>query len=347
MSNSEPWWKPEQFAQKRKALEARAKILSTIRDYFAREAFVEVDTPALQRSPCMEPHLHAFATELHTPHGEKQAFYLATSPEFACKKLLVAGMQRIYQLSHMYRNAESSSRHHPEFMLLEWYRVKAGYDDLMNDCEKLLQLSCAVTGRSVCAYNDMHCDVTKPARRLTVADAFFEYADMDILATMDDLIKPSPQKIMQDAKRIAVRYAADDHWDDVALRIIGEKIEPYLGKDVPCFLTDYPLPLAALARAKPSDNRVAERFELYVCGLELANAFVELTDPVIQRARFEADMALRRERYGSDYPIDEEFLAALTFGMPQAAGIALGVDRLVMLATGVNHINDILWAPIE
>jgi len=163
---------------------------------------------------------------------------------------------------------------------------------------------------------------------------------------MDDAQHPTAEKIMAEAKRIGVRVADDDAWDDVVLRIIGEKIEPHLGRDVPCFLIDYPLPLASLARAKPSDGRLAERFELYVCGLELANGFVELTDAKIQRQRFVDDMALRKARYGSDYPIDEDFLKALEFGMPQAAGIALGVDRLVMLATGAAHIDDVLWAPV-
>lgn len=340
------WWRPERFAVKRAHLEARAKILSALRGYFAQEGFVEVDTPALQRSPCMEPHLHAFKTELQTPHGETEDFYLATSPEFTCKKLLVAGMERIYQLSHMYRNAEHSSRHHPEFMLLEWYRVNADYDALMDDCEAILKAVCAVTQRTHCDYNGMNCDIMKKATRITVADAFLKYAGVDVLASMDHPQHPSATKIFEEAKRIGVRTAQDDTWDDVVLRIIGEKIEPHLGQDAPCFLTDYPLPLAALARAKPGNERVAERFELYVCGLELANAFVELTDAGIQRGRFEADMKLRKLRYGSDYPIDEEFLQALAHGMPQAAGIALGVDRLVMLATGAQHIDDVLWAPI-
>lgn len=340
------WWQPQQFLKKRANLESRAKILSVIRGYFDGDGFIEVDTPALQPSPCMEPHLHAFKTELKTPHGDSYPYYLITSPEFACKKLLVAGMQRIYQLSHMYRNTEHSSRHHPEFMLLEWYRVGAGYDALMHDCEALLKNACAVTGRTMCEYNGMRCDITKPAQRLSVVDAFFKYADIDVLATMDDIQHPSATKIMAEAQRIGVRCADDDAWDDVVLRIIGEKIEPHLGQDAPCFLMDYPLPLASLARAKPSDGRVAERFELYVCGLELANAFVELTDPVIQRQRFVADMALRKARYGADYPIDEDFLRALEFGMPQSAGIALGVDRLVMLATGAADINDVLWAPV-
>lgn len=340
------WWQPEQFAKKRATLEARAKILQSLRDYFAKEDFVEVDTPALQRSPCMEPHLHAFKTELQNPHGDTHPFYLATSPEFTCKKLLVAGMERIYQLSHMYRNAESSSRHHPEFMLLEWYRVGGDYDALMDDCAAILKAACAVTQRTHCDYNGMSCDIMQTPTRITVAEAFFKYADIDVLATMDDAHHPTATNIMAEAKRIGVRTAPDDNWDDVVLRIIGEKIEPHLGKDAPCFLTDYPLPLAALARAKPSNGRVAERFELYVCGLELANAFVELTDAGIQRSRFDADMALRQQRYGNAYPIDEEFLAALEYGMPQAAGIALGVDRLVMLATGAQHIDDVLWASV-
>jgi elongation factor P--(R)-beta-lysine ligase len=330
------WWRPDRFAKKRETLEARAKIFAALRGYFARVDFIEVDTPALHGHVAMEPHLTPFATDFVSPHGDKQTLYLVTSPEINCKKLLVAGMPRIYQLSHVFRNAEMSRRHHPEFTLLEWYRVGAGYDELMHDCEQILRASFAVTGKT----HFKNCNITQDAERLTVVDAFLRYADMDILATLNDT-----QKIMDEARRIGVRTAHDDHWDDVALRILGEKIEPHLGFDRPCFLMDYPLPLAALARAKPSDSRVAERFELYVCGLELANAFVELTDAKVQRARFEADMKLRELRYGKTYPIDDDFLNALEHGMPEAAGIAMGVDRLVMLATGAEHIDDVVWVP--
>jgi lysyl-tRNA synthetase class 2 len=340
------WWRPDRFAKKRNNLEARAKIFRAIRSYFDGQGFFEVDTPALQISPGLEPHLTAFETRYVTPHGDSHTLYLATSPEFSCKKLLVAGMERIYQLSHVFRNAEGSSRHHPEFTLLEWYRVGAGYDELMQDCEQLLKAAGAVTCKTIVSYNGIACDMTKPAERLSVQDAFKRFVDIDLLGTIDDPHDPKPERLRVLAHAIGIRTHEDDRWDDIALRILGEKIEPYLGKDRPCFLMDYPLCMAALSRPKPTDGRVAERFELYVSGLELANAFVELTDPKIQRARFEADMDLKQQIYGTRYPIDEDFLKALEHGMPDAAGIALGVDRLVMLAAGTENIDDVVWAPV-
>lgn len=307
---------------------------------------MEVDTPALQISPGVEPHLGSFETDYVTPRGKKQRLHLCTSPEFSCKKLLVAGMEKIYQLSHVFRNREGGSRHHPEFTMLEWYRVGAGYEALMADCAALLRTASAVTGQRHADFNHVSCDLEAEAEILSVAEAFRRYARIDLLATVDDPLNPSPQKLAEEARRIDVYTADDDRWDDIALRILGERIEPYLGRGRPTFLTDYPLCMAALARPKPDAPHLAERFELYVCGLELANAFVELTDARVQRARFEADAALKKERYGEVAVIDEDFLVALAHGMPQAAGIALGVDRLVMLVTGAQHIEDVLWLPV-
>jgi elongation factor P--(R)-beta-lysine ligase len=337
-------WRPDRFLKQRKNLETRAKILAAMRGYFAAQDFIEVDTPALQVAPGADPHIHAFKTEYDLPHGGARPLYLHTSPEFACKKLLAAGFERIYQLAHVFRNKEGSSRHHPEFMLLEWYRAGAGYEELMEDCMALLRASLKLAGKNKFSYGGMAC-AADTFDVLSVAEAFKCIAGMDILATVDNPQNPSVTKLAEQAKNLGIRVAADDRWEDVALRIIGEKIEPHLGKIKPCFLTDYPLCMAALARAKPGDGRVAERFELYVCGMELANAFVELTDATIQRERLMADSALKKSLYGSELPLDEEFLAALG-NMPEAAGIALGVDRLVMLATGTEDIRDVLWLPV-
>lgn len=332
------------FAKKRANLETRARIFAALRGYFDAQDFVEVDTPALQISPGLEPHLHAFATDYLLPHGGAKKFYLHTSPEFACKKLLAAGMERIYQLAHVFRNKEGSRLHSPEFMLLEWYRVGAGYKELMEDCMEVLRAALDAAGREKFVYGKVTCRAGE-AETLTVQEAFDSFAGIDLLGTVDDPENPAPQKLAKEATRIGVRVAEGDRWDDIALRILGERIEPHLGQAQPCFLTDYPLCMAALARAKTADPRVAERFELYVCGIELANAFVELNDAKIQRARFEADMVLKEKLYGERYPLDEEFLQALT-KMPDAAGIALGVDRLVMLAVGAENISDVLWQSV-
>lgn len=341
------WWHPEQFAKRRAHLEARAKIFAAIRGYFTQEGFVEVDTPALQHTPSPDPHLSAFETDYRTPQGETKKLYLCTSPELTCKKLLVAGMEKIYQLAHVFRNGEDSHRHHPEFTLLEWYRVGADYDALMCDCTALLAAVAAITGRADVLFNAIPCHLDASPVALTVVEAFQRYAGIDLMKTIDDDKNPAPEKLALAAKKIGVRTADDDRWDDIALRIMAERIEPFLGKDAPCFLTDYPLCMAALAKARPDNPRLAMRFELYVCGLELANAFVELTDAAEQRARLMADQVLKQQRYGKALPADEDFLRALDYGMPEAAGIALGVDRLVMLAVGADDIRDVLWAPAD
>lgn len=342
-----PWWRPDRFLRKQKHLLFRAEMMKLTRAFFDEQRFTEVDTPMLQFSPCMEPHLFAFGTDYVTPRGETHRLYLGTSPEFQCKKLLVAGMERIYQLSHVFRNREGSSRHHPEFALLEWYRVGAGYDELMKDCEGLMRRMAEMRGKPTCHYNQKPCDLTRAPERLTVADAFARFCSIDLLATMEGAFDaPNPARIMAEAKKRGVHVAADDTWDDVVLRILGEKIEPHLGVGAPTFLMDYPISMAALSKPHASDARLAQRFELYVAGLELANAFVELTDPKIQRVRFEADMALRKARYGEAYPVEEDFLAALEHGLPDCAGIALGFDRLVMLGAGTDNIDDVLWAPV-
>jgi lysyl-tRNA synthetase class 2 len=341
-----PWWHPERFARQRGHLEARARIIAAIRSFFAEACFLEVETPALQVSPGIEPHLMAFATELVTPTGERQVRHLHTSPEFAMKKLLVAGLPRIFQLAHVFRNGERGAMHHPEFTMLEWYRAGASYRDLMTDCETLLRRSLSASGATRFAWHGRASDPNQPWQRISVADAFAQYCGIDLLATTPDPRQPSLERLASAAQSIGIAAHPGDDWEDLFFRLFLERIEPQLGSPVPTILYDYPISLAALSRAKPEDPRLAERFELYVCGLELANAFGELTDVAVQRARFEADRAKKRALYGYDYPQDEDFLAALAHGMPDSAGIALGIDRLVMLATGAEDIADILWAPV-
>ncbi len=320
-----------------------------MRAYFDAQDFAEVETPALQISPGNEVHLQAFRTELLDPHGgAAQTMYLHTSPEFAMKKLLVAGEPRIFQLAHAYRNGERSSRHHPEFIMLEWYRAHADTRDLMQDCVALVR-ACALAARSDRApftANGMTCDPFADWETLSVPEAFRRYADIDLLATAPDPLAPDTALLAAEARRIGLRVAEDDRWDDVFFRVMMEKIEPYLGKDHPMFLCDYPVSMAALARPKPEDPRLAERFELYIAGYEIANAFGELTDANEQRRRFQADMDLKEQIYGERFPIDADFMAALDHGMPPSAGIALGLDRLVMLCAGAERIEDILWAPV-
>ncbi len=343
-----PWWRPDRLAARRPNLEARAAIAEAARRVFAAMGFLEVDTPALQVSPGMEPHLRAFATELEGGDpAERRRLYLHTSPEFAMKKLLTGGLERIFQLSHVFRNGERSTTHHPEFTMLEWYRVGAGYHELIEDCRRLLVAAAeAVPGRDGLAWNGGSADPRKEWQVLTVAEAFARHAGVDLLATAPDPATPDIALLAEQARPLGIAARDGDRWDDLFFRIFLEQIEPKLGIGAPTILTDYPVSMAALSRPKPDDPRLAERFEIYVCGLELANAFGELTDPAVQRARFEADRVLKRRLYGTEVPIDEDFLAALEHGLPECAGIALGFDRLVMLATGAEHIEDVLWAPV-
>jgi lysyl-tRNA synthetase class 2 len=336
-----PWWDPAGFAARRPFLEARARIVKDLRRWFDAHGFVEVDTPALQVSPGLEPHLKAFATWLETPEGEKRPRYLHTSPEFAMKKLLVAGMERIYQLGHVFRNAEGAGTHSPEFTMAEWYRTGAPYTALMADCAALMRAAADAVGTREFRFRGLVCDPFRPYEVLTVPDAFQRHCGIDLLATEERV-----ERLSAAAAPIGISAHDGDSWEDLFFRIMLARIEPHLGVGAPTMLADYPVSMAALSRPKPEDPRLAERFELYACGVELANGFGELTDATVQRARFEADMALKARLYGERYPIDEDFLAALERGLPPASGIALGVDRLVMLATHAPSIEAVLWAPV-
>ena len=342
-----PSWMPGRYAARRPALLGRAAIARALRGWFAREGLVEVETPALQVSPGLEPHLEAFATELKAPGARAGAtLRLHTSPEFAMKKLIVAGERDIFQLARVFRNGERSATHHPEFTMLEWYRGGADYRALMEDCASILALAADATGRARFSWSGIECDPRATPERLSVQDAFLRHAGIDLLATAPDPRAPDAAALAAEAARIGVRCARDDRWDDVFFRVFLERIEPRLGSGRATLLHDYPVSMAALSRASDADPRVAERVELYACGLELANGFSELVDAAEQRRRFEADMDLKQRIHGERYPIDEDFLAALAHGMPDCAGMALGFDRLAMLACGAARIEDVLWLPV-
>jgi len=342
-----PWWRPDRLAARQANLAARGRILGAVRRFFEAAGYMEVDTPALQVSPGLEPHLKAFATTLHDPRdANEHRRFLQTSPEFTMKKLLAGGLPRIWQLAHAYRDGERSATHQPEFAMLEWYRTGATYRDLMDECEGLLRAAQTAAGTEALRWNGHSADAGLPFRRLTLAEAFTEYTGIDLLATVPDPAAPDAAALGEAALGIGIAPHPGDDWETLFFRIFLERIEPRLGLGAPTIVYDYPISMAALSRSKADDPRLAERFELYVCGLELANAFGELTDPAEQRRRFEADQSRKEALYGETYPIDPDFLAALEHGMPECAGIALGFDRLVMLATGASHIEQVLWAPV-
>jgi lysyl-tRNA synthetase class 2 len=344
MSNS-PWWRPDIHADRRPFLTARGRIKAAIRNHLEADGFTEIEAAALQVSPGNEAHLHAFETRLVGPDGASAPFYLHTSPEFAAKKLLAAGETRIFDFARVWRNRERGPLHHPEFTLLEWYRADEPYEALMVDCALLLALAAEGAGSKTLRWKGLECDPLQTPERLTLAEAFDRFGGIDLLATVTADGRTDREALAAGARAAGVRVADDDLWPDIFSKTLVQLVEPTLGVGRATILCEYPIVEAALARPKASDPRVAERFELYACGVELANAFGELTDPAVQRARFEAEMAEKARVYGERYPIDEAFLEALTH-MPQASGAALGFDRLVMLASGAEHIEQVIWSPV-
>jgi lysyl-tRNA synthetase class 2 len=337
-----PFWAPDRHADRRLLLLARNRIVAALRRYFAEEGFVEVDAAILQISPGNEAHLHGFATELIGPDGATARRYLHTSPEFAMKKLLAAGERKIVDFARVFRNRERGPLHAPEFTMVEWYRAEQSYEAVMADAAALLAGAAKSAGTSRLIWRDRTADPFAEPERLTVAAAFDRFAHIDLLSTVEGEVDRGRLAEMATAK--GIRVAADDSWSDIFSRVLVEKIEPNLGLGRPTILYEYPAIEAALARHMPGDPRVAERFELYACGVELANGFGELTDPAEQRRRFAAEMDEKARVHGLRYPLDEDFLAALA-AMPEASGVALGLDRLVMLATGAPHIDLVQWTP--
>jgi lysyl-tRNA synthetase class 2 len=336
------WFSTDRHRDRRPFLLARNKITAAIRSWFTEREFVEVQCASLQISPGNEAHLHGFATDLIQPDGSRERRYLHTSPEFACKKLLAAGETRIFDFARVYRNRERTPTHSPEFTMLEWYRAKESYETVIADTIALLRLAAETAGTRIFTWRGRDINPLAEPEWLTVADAFRRYANVNLLRTLevgasasrDDLAAQSP-----------VPVAADDSWSDIFSRILVEKVEPNLGMSGPVVLYEYPSIEAALARTCARDSRVAERFELYACGIELANGFGELTDPAEQRRRFELEMQEKERIYGERDPIDEELLEALLV-MPPASGVALGFDRLVMLAAGATRVDQVLWTPV-
>jgi len=290
------------LARKRQRLEERARIVQTIRAFFVDRGYLEVETP--HRIPGNAPEGYIDAE----PSGD---WFLHTSPELCMKRLLAAGYERIFQISRCWRSGERGSRHLPEYTMLEWYRSGADYTVLMEECEALLG---ALLPAGRLDWGGASVDLAPPWERLTVREAFVRHGSL----SLDEAL-------------------AAGRFDE----IVALEIEPNLGRPRPVFLTEYPSSLAALARKKPGDPTVAERFELYIAGMELANAFSELTDPIEQRQRFEREEAHRRDAGKPPYPSPEKFLRELE-NMPDAAGIALGVDRLVMLLTGAGSIGEVV-----
>ncbi len=339
-----PFWHPARHADRRAFLLARGRIKAELRAWFDGQGFIEVEPGCLVVSPGNEAHLHAFATERIGPDLSRTQLYLHTSPEFAMKKLLAAGEEKIFAFAPCFRNREQGALHASEFTMLEWYRTGASYDVMMADCMHLFATAAATAGARWVSYGGQTCDPRAPPERLSVAAAVSRYAGIDLLATVTEAGNDRA-RLADAADAAGIKVGRDYTWADIFARILTERVEPQLGVGRATLLCDYPASEAALAQRSAADPRVAERFELYVCGVEIANGFSELTDAQVQRANLEAEMQLKQERYGERYPIDEAFLSALDH-MPPAAGCALGFDRLVMLASGAERIEQVVWTPL-
>lgn len=330
---------------------ARSAILTALRTWFGQNGFVEVDTPALQVSPGVEAHLRAFATTLEEPFGlGARPMFLHTSPEYAMKKLLAAGVPRLFQIGHVWRNEARSPIHHPEFTMIEWYAADEDQDALLAQCADLVRAALAAVpndlSRGCLTFGAQSADPAGPFERVTMAEAYLRYAGIDLLATLRVDGSPDHGALRAACRTKGITAADGDTWEDMFFRIFVDRIEMHLGIGRPTLLVDWPAPLAALARLDPEDPRIAQRCELYVAGLELGNGFVELTDAAEQRRRFETDLATKEALGVPGYPIDDDLLAAMEHGLPASVGMAVGFDRLVMLATGAETIEDVLWLPV-
>ena len=337
-----PWWMPDRFADRKPFLDKRAAITARLRGFFAENGFIEVETSVLQVSPGNETHLHAPRTEIRGPGPDPAPRYLRTSPEFSAKKLLAAGEQRIFEFARVFRDRERSDLHLTEFTMLEWYRAGEPYAAVMADTVTMVASAADAAGSRHFNFRGRTIDAFVEPEMLTVAAAFQRFAGIDLLATIDG--GNGNRQRLAAAARGLVRVADDDTWSDIFAKVLVEHVEPNLGNGAMTLLYEYPAPEAALARVNQDDPRVAERFELYACGVELANGFGELTDADELRRRFNAAMDEKQRRYGERYPIDEDFLAA-TAQMPPASGVALGFDRLVMLAAGATAVDQVVWTP--
>ncbi len=344
MSEATPFWDRSRHADRRATLLLRGRIKAALRAQFETDGFTEVEAGQLQVSPGNEAHLHAFATSFVGTDAARGELFLHTSPEFACKKLLAAGETKIFDFARVFRNRECGDLHAPEFTMLEWYRAGAPYEDIQRDCLDVLRRAAEIAGTSALRFRDRSCDPRADADRITVADAFRYHAGVELLPSLSADGQGDRDHLATRARRAGLEVAKNDTWADIFSKLLVSRVEPKLGLGRPTILFEYPRCEAALARATPHDPRVSERFELYACGVELANGFGELTDPVEQRARFLAEMDEKQRVYGERYPLDEDFLAALAH-MPPSSGVALGFDRLVMLATGAPRIDDVLWTP--
>lgn len=336
------WQELKSDPKLRERLALRGRIIAAMRGFFVSRGFTEAETPTVVPSPGMEPNLSPFETRVTTADGRSFEAGLITSPEYAMKRLLAAGYERVFEIARVYRNAEPvGGLHNPEFTMIEWYRANEDYTAIMRDTEEMVAaVAKEALGSSTITFHGETIDLSAPWERLSVAEAFTKYADMDLASGIDD----QEAFIVEAARRGTVN--GDESFEDVFFKVFLTHIEPKLGRGKPTILYDYPRSMAALSKVKDADPRFAERFEVYVAGIELCNAYTELTDAAEQHRRLVQEAEERRAAGKKVFPIDEDFISAVA-AMPKAGGIALGVDRLVLLLTDASNLRDVLYFPAQ
>ena len=322
----------------------REKVIDGIRAFFKAQNFHEVETPLMVKYPGTEPFLEVFQTELKLADGRNESAFMLTSPEFAMKKLVAAGLPKIFQICKSFRNGEGlSSKHNPEFTILEWYRAEADYEEVMRDCEKLLQdlsLNLSPSQGKDFFYQGKKYDLRSPWPHISVAEAFARWVGVNT----DELFEQN--KLLAVAKKHGFNVSEQNTWEELYNQLFLNLIEPEIAKfNTPVIIYDYPAEQAAYSRLKRTNPRFAERFEFYVAGIELGNAFSELVDAEAQEKKFKEDLALRKKLGKTDYGLDQDYLDALKSGLPKTGGIAVGVDRLVMLLADAASIEEVTFFP--
>lgn len=338
------WWSKENFRDKKPFLLARSNAKNAIRNWFSVNDFTEVETAQLQKSPGNEVHLLGLKTNWSATDGKCHDLYFATSPEFSCKKLIAAGETRIFEFARVFRNRDIGPLHAPEFTMLEWYRAGADWHQIIDDTLEVCSVAAQANNAKNFNWKNLSIPIDATPIKIKVSEAFEKYANIDLCDVLDENGNGLRDEFARLSKKAGINTENSDDWSDIFTKVLISKIEPNLGIDAPTVFYEYPYPEAALARRCSHDKRFVERFELYICGVEIANGFGELTDASEQRKRFLEAMEKQKEIYGSAFPLDEELLDALG-QMPQTSGVALGFDRLIMLISGARKIEDVMWTP--
>jgi len=335
------WEKIRHNKQLKEIQTKRSLIIDVIRNFFKKRGFLEMHTPILVKHPGMEPYLTPFKVDLSNENNKRFKGYLITSPEYSLKKMISSGFTKVFEITRAFRSHESfGGLHNPEFMILEWYRAKANYFKIMKDTEDLtIELNRKINHSNYLTYQNQRINLKKPWLKMTVKQVFKKYTGINL-----DKAKniASFRKLAQDK---GYRISKSDTWDDIFYQIFLNEIEPNLDKNRPIIIYQYPLPQAALAKRLNKKSFYAERFEVYIGGVELANAFSELTDPNEQLKRLKEEQKLRQKLHKERIEIDKDFIRALRLGLPPSGGIALGLDRLMMLLLNIKDINNLLPFP--